>query len=269
MSDRIRRRWEVLSKEHRKALIPYITPEFPVRGATLPVLQSLAKQGSDFIEVGVPFSDPIADGPTIQGSSEVALRNGATIPHILAAIREFRASSEIPVLLMGYVNPILRYGVDRFMQESAAAGVDGLILPDVPPEESSDISASMKKAGLSMVCLIAPTSSDERIRTLDNLSTDFSYCVSLTGVSGARDKLGSGQNVESFLRRVQMNAKKKYVVGFGISSAAHVGEVWRMADGAVVGSALIKAMSGAGDPAEAAAAAGTFLSSLRPNGASL
>src|SRR3989338_5229446 len=142
---------------------------------------------------------------------------------------------------MGYVTPIPRYGFDRFMQESAAAGVDGLIPPGVPPEESSDISASMRKAGLSMVCLIAPTSSDERIRMLDNLSTDFSYCVSLTGVTGAREKLGSGQNVESFLRRVQMNTKKKYVVGFGISSAAHVGEVWRMADGAVVGSEIGRA----------------------------
>lgn len=269
MSDRIRRRWEHLAAEKRKALIPYVTPEYPVRLATVPVLRSLEKSGADLIEVGIPFSDPLADGPTIQASSEKAIHNGATIPLILDRVREFRTSSELPILLMGYVNPILRFGVDRFMKECSSAGVDGLIIPDLPPEESALIADEAKATGLSMVFLIAPTSSDERIRKIDGLSNDFSYCVSVTGVTGTRDQLGDGSDLDNFLHRVRNIVKKKFVVGFGISSSTHVTSVWRSADGAVIGSALIAAMSGAADPSTAAAAAGKFLVSIRPHGATV
>ncbi|MEX2189818.1 MAG: tryptophan synthase subunit alpha [Bacteroidota bacterium] len=250
-------------KAGRKALIPYITPEFPMRGATVPVLHAVANAGADIIELGIPFSDPIADGTTIQHSSHVALKNGATVSGVLSAVKEFRRSSEIPVVLMGYVNPILRFGIEQFAQKAREAGVDGLIVPDLPPEEAGELMQASKENGLSNVFMIAPTTGDERVRLIDEASTDFSYCVSLTGVTGARTSLDNG-TLDAFLARVRAAAKKPIVVGFGISTREHVQQVWRMADGAVVGSALINRMADAKTPEDAARNAGAFLTSLRP-----
>lgn len=246
-----------------KALIPYITPEYPVKGSTVPVLQALAAAGADMIEVGMPFSDPLADGKTIQQSSETALRNGARLPLILDAVRQFRRSSSIPVILMGYMNPIFRFGVARFTETARDAGVDGLIVADLPPEEAGELLDASQSVGLSNVFLIAPTTRDERMKWIDRHSTDFSYCVSVTGVTGARARFGTNGSFGSFLQRVRSNTTKPFVVGFGISTAAHVQEVWQYADGAVVGSALIDRMEGAGTSDEAAQRAGDFLSSLR------
>ena len=155
MESRIARVLARLKEAGTKALIPYVTPEYPFRGITVPLLSDLADAGADLLEVGMPFSDPLADGPTIQHSSEVGIRNGATIPVIFDAVREFRAGHETPVLLMGYVNLILHYGVDAFLQDAAAAGVDGLILPDLPPEEASEVKEQSERNGLSAVFLIA------------------------------------------------------------------------------------------------------------------
>ncbi len=261
--NRISQKFLDLKKAGRKALIPYITPEFPVRGATVPILRAVADAGADLIELGIPFSDPIADGTTIQHSSHVALKNGVTVHTVMSAVKEFRRSSEVPVILMGYVNPILRFGVKAFTVAAKDAGVDGLIVPDLPPEESAELERWSNESGLSNVFMIAPTTGDERMRVIDEASTDFSYCVSLTGVTGARSSPGNG-TLDAFLARVRKIAKKPFVVGFGLSTREHVEQVWRSADGAVVGSALINWIASAKSPDAAATAAGEFVISLRP-----
>lgn len=228
------------------------------------ILGALSAAGADLIEVGIPFSDPLADGKTIQHSSEVALKNGVTLPKILSLIKEFRKSSEVPILLMGYFNPILQFGITEFTREAAKAGVDGLIIPDLPPEESGDFVRASKETGLSNVFLIAPTSDDARIRLIDSVSTDVSYCVSVTGVTGARSSWGTNGSHDAFFQRVKRETKKPFVVGFGIATSEHVRSVWRYADGAVVGSALIDRIGDARNAEEAAREAGMFFTSLRP-----
>lgn len=261
--NRIRKTFESLHSAGKKALIPYITPEYPFKGMTTRLLHTLAAAGADMIEVGIPFSDPLADGETIQHSSETAIRNGATIGTILKSVSEFRISSQVPVVLMGYVNPIVHLRFDNFLAASKAAGVDGVIVPDLPPEESSEFVEASERCGISNIFLIAPTSDDARIRSIDELSTDFSYCVSLTGVTGSRSQFGASGDLDSFLLRVKKNTAKPFVVGFGISRPEHVQHVWKYADGAVVGSSLINEMSKAASEADALQAASTFLTLLR------
>jgi tryptophan synthase alpha chain len=261
--NRIQKTFETLKVTGRKALIPYITPEYPFKGMTTPLLQILEKSGADLIEVGMPFSDPLADGETIQRSSEIAIRNGATIETILKCVSEFRRTSQLPIVLMGYVNPILHLRYENFLAACKSAGVDGVIVPDLPPEESSDFVAASKVFGISNVFLIAPTSDDVRIREVDELSTDFSYCVSLTGVTGSRSQLGDTGNLDLFLARVKKSTSKPFVVGFGISRLEHVQQVCKYADGAVVGSSLINAMSKSASQDDALNAASLFFRSLR------
>lgn len=262
--NRIKSKFEELKRAGKKAFIPYITPEFPVKGATLPLLQTLEQSGADLVEVGIPFSDPLADGRTIQQSSEVALKHGVTIPFILDAVRQFRKSSELPILLMGYINPILRYGPKKFLADSSEVGVDGLVIPDLPPEEATEITSESRKANISNVFLIAPTTSADRIRKIDEHSTDFSYCVSVTGVTGARSELGVNGSLDSFLQRVRHNTKKPFVVGFGISNAEQVRRVWNIADGAVVGSALLQSIQQAKSVDETTECARSFMATLLP-----
>lgn len=261
--NRIRQKFDELRRTGGKALIPYVTPEFPFKGMTGRLLHSLETAGADLVEVGIPFSDPLADGETIQHSSEVALRNGVTIEVILDVVQQFRRTSQLPVLLMGYINPIVRFGYDRFFESCRSAGVDGLIVPDLPPEESAGLTAASRRFGISNVFLIAPTTADARIREIDERSTDFSYCVSITGVTGARTHLGSDAALDGFLGRVRKNTKKPFVVGFGISRAEHVQRVWKHADGAVVGSSLINVLGGAASEEDALRSAADFLRSLR------
>jgi tryptophan synthase alpha chain len=220
----------------------------------------LAAAGAAMVEIGIPFSDPLADGPTIQESSGIALKNGVTIDGIFRSVKEIRASTEIPVILMGYINPILKYGTERFLAAARDSGVDGLIVPDMPPEESEDLRTSSSQNGISNIFLIAPTSSDDRIRTLDGLSTDFTYCVSVTGVTGARSSFG--EHFDEFLQRVKHNTSKPFVVGFGIKRKEQVRRIAHTADGAVVGSALLNAMKNADTASGAADAAAAFLTTL-------
>ncbi|MEX0737053.1 MAG: tryptophan synthase subunit alpha [Bacteroidota bacterium] len=261
---RIRNTFEALRTAGKKALIPYITPEFPQKGMTVPLLLALEEAGADLIEIGIPFSDPLADGETIQRSSEIALQNGATIGTILRDVREFRKGSDLPLLLMGYMNPILRFGAEKFLAASHDAGVDGVIIPDLPPEEATEFRQGSERHGVSNVFLIAPTTPVPRIQQIDTLSTDFSYCVSMRGVTGAQAGLGEDGSFEEFLRTVRANTKKPFVVGFGISKQEQVATVWRFADGAVVGSALLRVVGSCRSPGEAAASAKQFLLSLRP-----
>jgi len=261
--NRIPKTLDQLRSNGKKALIPYITPEFPFRGITEQMLAEMVNAGADMIEVGIPFSDPLADGTTIQHSSDLALKNGANIPGILSSVRAFRKSYQDPILLMGYFNPILHFGIAKFVRECKEAGVDGLIVPDLPPEEASALQSVSAKHDLSNVFLIAPTTPDERMQKIDEASTDFSYCVSVSGVTGARQELGMNGSLDDFLGRVRANVRKPFVVGFGISTPKQVRKVWEYADGAVVGSALINAISNASSQNDALSQAGDFLRSLR------
>lgn len=241
-------------------MIPYITPEFPVKGITVPLIQALAQSGVSIIEVGIPFSDPLADGPTIQHTSEIALKNGVTIPMILHQVKEVRKTNNIPIILMGYINPILAYGMERFCLDASTAGVDGVIIPDLPPEESDEFRKLCQQYKLSVVFLVAPTSSDERIRYLDELTSDFTYCVSVTGVTGAATSFDS--DFDKFLSRVKKNTKKPFVVGFGIKSKEQIDHIITMANGVVVGSALLHSLEGKSDIDDIVTSASKFISSL-------
>lgn len=259
--NRISRTFQQLGSLNKKAMIPYITPEFPVKGTTVPLILALESAGASLIEVGIPFSDPLADGPTIQHSSDVAINNGVTVSKVFQLVKEARKKTEIPLILMGYVNSLLHYGMERFLSDAKNAGVDGLIIPDLLPDESDEYRMLSKKYDISNVFLIAPTTPDERIRFIDNVTTDFTYCVSVTGVTGARNSFDAGIN--QFLTRVKNNTKKPFVVGFGIKNKEHVAEITRHADGVVIGSALLQSMEGKTSIEDAVASAQQFLSSLQ------
>lgn len=222
----------------------------------------LEKAGASFIEVGIPFSDPIADGPTIQHSSLIGLRNGATVSMILEAVSAARRLTDLPIVLMGYMNPILRYGVEGFLRDAHEAGVDGVIVPDLLPDDGGDWRTTSQQHGISDIFLVAPTTSEKRIRYIDSVATDFTYCVSVTGVTGARTNLGDSASVDKFLRRVKNNTTKPFVVGFGISNREQVRAVCRYADGVVVGSALLRNIENERSVEGAVREAGKFFSSL-------
>ncbi len=260
--NRIRAVFQHLHSQKSKAIIPYITPEFPIKGTTVPLILGLERAGASLIEVGIPFSDPIADGVTIQHSSHVAIENGVTIGGILESVKEARQTSAIPVVLMGYANPILRYGMEKFLREAKQCGVDGVIVPDLLPDESDDWRNLSLKYAVSNIFLIAPTTPEKRIRYLDSLSTDFSYCVSVTGVTGARSSFGHSRALEDFLQRMKKNTAKPFVVGFGISKREQVELMCRYADGVVVGSALLRSIENEKSIDGVVASAGAFLLSL-------
>lgn len=245
--------------EKRAALMPYFTLGFPTRNASLAIIESIAKSGADLIELGVPFSDPLADGPTIQRSTQVALHNRIRLADCLEITAELRSRGvRQPLLLMGYYNPVLAYGPARFVADSTAAGVSGFIIPDLPPEEAGDFEADCAVYGLALVYLLAPTSTPERITMISERGQGFLYLVSLTGVTGARNTLPP--DLQAFVKRVRACTELPLAVGFGISTAEHVRSVAQIADGVIVGSALINAVEGTERPAQAAAA---FIGGLR------
>ncbi len=245
----------------RKLLSAYIMPGYPNADSTIEILNSAEKAGVDFVELGIPFSDPLADGPVIQRAAQVAIENGIAPNSILTLVKDFRKSSQLPIVLMGYVNSFIN-GIGRdFAWKASEAGVDGVILPDLSLEESEMFSRDIENGGLSLVLLIAPTSSDERIVKIDQTTTDFSYCVSVTGVTGARKDLVTGDVVD-FLGRVRRLSRKPFVVGFGISTPQAAKEISKYSDGIVVGSALLQQISNS-SRGEAPKAAYNFLSSLR------
>ena len=260
--NRIRSTFQQLQSRKKKALGPYITPEFPISGCTVPLIIGLEKSGASLVELGIPFSDPIADGPTIQRSSHIAIGNGATLHGVLMSVKQARHETEIPIILMGYINPILHYGMEKFLREAHDCGVDGVIVPDLLPEEGEEWRSLSAKFGVSDIFLVAPTTPVERIQYLDSVSSDFTYCVSVTGVTGARDGFGNPDDFEQFLLRVKKNTTKPFVVGFGISKLEHVSTVFRYADGAVIGSALLQSIEKEKSVEAVVRRAGEFLSSL-------
>ncbi|HLH00407.1 MAG TPA: tryptophan synthase subunit alpha [Bryobacteraceae bacterium] len=235
---RIGRLFDRLRAEGRPALIAYITAGDPSPDRTPSLVASLERGGADLIELGVPFSDPIADGPVIQRGSDRALKAGASVGCVLQIAAEIRKRSQIPLLLFTYMNPILRYGLDRLAKDAVAAGIDGCLLTDLSVEEAEPYLAAMRSAGLDTVFLAAPTSSERRLRLVAQYSSGFIYLVSRTGVTGERASLSdSAAPLVQAMRRV---TELPLVVGFGISTADHVRAVGEIADGVAVGSAVVR-----------------------------
>ncbi|MBI4300270.1 MAG: tryptophan synthase subunit alpha [Chloroflexi bacterium] len=231
-------RFAQLSYYKRTGLIVYLTTGFPDIRATLELVPALVRGGADLIELGIPFSDPLADGATIQRASMRALEQGVTMRQCMDTCRALREQGvNVPILLMGYYNPILRYGLERFCTEGFVSGIDGVIVPDLPPEEAEPLLRVCKDRRLDLIFMLAPTSTEERIAKVAGMASGFIYCVSLTGVTGARRDLSA--DLPDFLARVRRHTSLPLAIGFGISSRQHVEAVGRYADAAVVGSALI------------------------------
>jgi tryptophan synthase alpha chain len=236
----------------RAALMPYFTLGYPDAPTSLEVIEAIAGAGADLIELGVPFSDPLADGPTIQNSTHIALEKGISVRACLELTAELRRRGvRQPFLLMGYVNPILAYGVERYAADAAESGADGLIVPDLPPEEAETLEAACRNHGLALVYLVSPASPPERVALVARRTEGFLYLVSLTGVTGARSELPAG--LAEFIARVRQVACTPLAVGFGISTPQQARLVGQLADGVIVGSALIEAAGRDGRPAQTAA----------------
>jgi tryptophan synthase alpha chain len=259
---RLQQRLDALCSAGRKALVPFVTAGDPSLAATVPVMHALADAGADVIELGVPFSDPMADGPVIQRSSERALARGAGLAWVLDCVRAFRErDAATPVVLMGYLNPVEIRGAATFAADAAAAGVDGMLLVDLPPEEADEYRAAFAHNGLALISLASPTTPQARLQRLCEQADGYLYYVSYAGVTGAAhlDVGDAGRH----LAEVRAMAKSPVFAGFGIRDAASAAAMAAHADGVVVGSALVSALDGSTDEAEAAACAGAFLRPLR------
>ena len=223
-----------------KALIGYITVGYPDIETTLEVVPLLAKCGCDIVELGIPFSDPLADGVTIQKSSFRALQNGVTPKICLEITRQLRQKVDIPLVFMSYFNPVLSYGLTEFVTDCVRSGIDGLIIPDLPPEEGVELEVITRQRGLDLIYLLAPTSTESRIRLVTEKSRGFLYLVSVAGVTGTRSRLPA--DLAGFVARVRTVAKQPLCIGFGISTAAQAKQAARIADGVIVGSRFIQLM---------------------------
>ena len=237
-----------LQQKGETALIPFITAGDPDLGATEELIHALVEAGADLIELGFPFSDPMADGPTIQASSERALASGTTLEGILATVRRVRLHTNIPIVLMGYYNPILHYGPGRFAEEAATAGVDGLLLVDLPPEEAGEITSFLRSAGIDLITLLAPTTPASRAARLAAEAEGFLYYVSMTGVTGAAQVDAAA--IEEMVLSLKAESAVPVAVGFGISTPTDAAAVGRFADAVVVGSALVKVVAAHGKTPE-------------------
>jgi len=228
------------AKPKHTALIPYITVGYPSVETTLQVVPLLASGGCDIIELGIPFSDPLADGATIQRASYQALRQGVTPKHCLDIARELRQRVKIPLVFMTYYNPVFRFGLEEFCSKCAQTGVDGLIIPDLPPEEGEELEQSTQRHELDLIYLVTPTSTEQRIDLVASKASGFIYLVSLTGVTGTRDKLP--EELEYFVAKVREKTKKPLCVGFGVSTPEQAQRIAKVADGVIVGSRIIQLM---------------------------
>ena len=230
----------VFKQPGHKALIAYVTVGYPSISATMEVVPLLASSGCDIVELGIPFSDPLADGATIQKASYRALENGVTPQLCLEVAEQLSRKVSIPLVFMTYYNPVLSYGLSEFCSACAGSGISGLIIPDLPPEESLNLETYAQKQDISLIYLLAPTSTEARIRLVAERSRGFIYLVSVTGVTGARQQLPT--DLEAFLSRVRMIAHQPLCVGFGISTPEQARRVARIADGVIVGSRIIQLM---------------------------
>ena len=248
---------DMFAKTAHKALITYLTVGYPNVETTLEIVPLMASSGCDLVELGIPFSDPLADGTTIQRASYHALKQGITPELCLEVAQKLRAQVDIPLVFMTYFNPVHRYGLDAFCHDCSRAGISGLIVPDLPPEEGAELEDISLNHGLDLIYLLAPTSTDERINVVAARSRGFIYLVSLTGVTGARDRLP--QELESFVSKVRQRARQPLCVGFGISTPDEARRVAKVADGVIVGSRLIQLI----EEKDPATKVRSFIQSLR------
>ncbi len=257
--NRIDQRFAELKREKRAALMPYLPLGFPTLEVSRQLIRTVAEAGADVIELGIPFSDPLADGPVIQRATHLALQNGMTTAKCLEMVREARESNvTIPLVMMGYYNPILRFGIEKFARAVKDAGADGIIVPDLPPEEAGALDAACRAHELDLIFLAAPTSTPARLRLIGEATRGFVYLVSVTGVTGARDQVAV--DLGEFVARVRAVTTKPVCVGFGIASAESAKIVAQMADGVIVGSALVSRIEENGGAVDAAR---KFVSELR------
>lgn len=263
---RIARRFEELRRRGELGLVAYLTAGDPTLEATEEIVLAAAEAGADVIELGVPFSDPVADGPTIQHASERALKGGTSLAGILEIVARLRRKTDVPFVLFSYYNPILQMGLERFAAEAAAAGVDGVLATDLTPEESAEYRSILRAQGLDTIFLAAPTSTDVRLAKIAAATSGFLYLISRTGVTGTREALPEG--LPAFVRRARQATQLPIAVGFGISLPTHVSVLGGIADAAVVGSAIVAEIEKAATPRAAAEAVANLVRSLKQAGKS-
>ncbi|MEJ7838505.1 MAG: tryptophan synthase subunit alpha [Thermomicrobiales bacterium] len=251
---RIATTFEALRAESKTAIMPFVTAGFPHMDTSEKIVLALAEAGANGFEIGIPYSDPLADGPTVQRSSQVSLENGTKLVDCIDLVRRVRAAGvSVPMVLMGYYNPLVRYGIDRFVADSAAAGVDGFIIPDLPVEECDVLQTACQKYQRDLVFMVAPTSTDSVLDGVAAHASGFIYCVSVTGVTGARDTMS--KSLPEYLEHVRSKTNLPLIVGFGVSKPEHITEIGQHADGAIIASALmnyLNAFPESDQPAQAA-----------------
>ena len=258
---RISQTFEHLQKVHERALIPYVTAGDPDLEMTKRLVREMVRRGGDIIEIGVPFSDPLADGPIIQRASQRALQGGTTLRTILRSVSELRHDVDVPLVLMTYYNPVFRYGEEAFVADALDAGVDGIIVPDLPPEEGQSLMDLTTDTPLEMIFLAAPTSTSARLALISEASRGFIYYVSRLGTTGIRDQLADDLRV--MLEQLRSATAKPVAVGFGVSTPEHVRLVADLADGVVVASAILKLMEDLGDRTDRLDHVGDFVAALK------
>ena len=258
---RIERKFRVLAEASELGLIAYVTAGDPSLEASAKIVVAAAEAGADIIEIGVPFSDPVADGPVIQRASERALRSGTTLAGVLELVRNLRTRTDVPLVLFSYFNPLLQMRLEKFAEAAASAGADGVLTTDLTPEEAGEYRTALRVRGLDTVFLAAPTSTDERLARIAEASTGFLYLVSRTGVTGTREALPEG--LPALARRVRKFTTLPIAVGFGISASSHVSVLGGIADAAVVGSALMAEVEKAASPDAAAIAVAALVRALK------
>jgi len=245
---RIQKRFDWLQSKSEKALVAFITAGDPDLATTQELFSVIEEGGADIIELGVPFSDPLADGPVIQAASQRSLKSGTTLKKIIQLVRDIRKSSQLPIVLMTSFNPVFVYGQEAFVKDAVEAGVDGVIIPDLPPEEAGEFDALAKVKNLDMIHLLAPTSTPDRIEMVGAKSRGFVYYVSLTGVTGVRDSIAKG--VEEKVTRIKQSTSLPVLIGFGISGPEQAKAASGFSDGVIVGSAIVRMIDETPEPAE-------------------
>ena len=261
--NRIEKKFKQLKKRGEKAFIAFITAGHPSLGATEKLVEEFDRIGVSIVELGVPFTDPMADGPVIQEASTAALKKNTHLVDILNMCKRLRGRVNIPICLMTYYNPVFCFGEDRFVRRALECGVDGVIIPDLPPEEAKGLLSSAAKAGLDIICFLAPTSTKKRLKFISRISRGFIYYVSLTGTTGARSSLPVG--LAAKIKEIKRCSNKPVCAGFGVSTNAQVKDVLRFADGVIVGSAIVKKIKECSGSPDMTRKVGKFVSALKSN----
>ena len=257
---RIAKAFKATNQAGQKGFIPFITAGDPDLETTRKLIIELARAGATLIELGVPFSDPMADGPVIQRASERALRHGFGLAEVLTTIGDARKETNVPIVLFSYFNPLLQFGIEKLADQAKQSGVDGVLVTDLVPEEAAEFSSLLHARDLDMIFLVAPTSTDERLRLISKQASGFIYAVSRAGVTGERSEMSA--EAEKLVERVRRFSDLPVAVGFGVSTPEHVRDVWRYADAAVVGSAIVSEIERAATPADAVSRVAAFARQL-------